>query len=333
MTGVRVDIRLYPPGLSTDMPGPALRLAMALVGVAVVTVYAAAALGGYLLLSWLFRTPLDLGVALAAVASLTVLGGYLGYRVGTARLLARVGATELPRRRASALHRRLDRLAAAMDVHPPPLLVADLGAPNAMSIGGPRSAAIVLDRSLLGLLTLDELEGILAHEMAHVESNDAFVQTLAASAARSLAGLLFALLLPVVLLVVGVGRAAAWFAGRPAQASVTSRRLLRGVELGVGLVLSLVTLLVLSYSRRRELAADERAAEVTGRPAALARALVKMHAATNPTRGLRSLLTIHGDEREGWHRLVSTHPPVRERIERLVEADRRWLVRERGAFG
>lgn len=96
--------------------------------------------------------------------------------------------------------------------------MADIGAPNALSIGGPRSGVIVLDRRLLTLLTMDELEGILAHELAHLERRDAFVQTLAVSAMRTLAALVFLLLLPVTLIGIGTARAVAWLAGQPQHA-------------------------------------------------------------------------------------------------------------------
>lgn len=311
------------------MNRPGYRIAMAVVGVGVFLVYALAALGGYLILEWLVSAPTDLGLTLAVVVGLTLVGGYVSYEVGTRRLLESIGATDLPRRRAASLYRRYDRLAAAIGVSPPRLLVGDLGAPNAMSIGGPRSGVIVVDRSLFDLLTLDELEGILAHELAHVESHDTFVQTMAVNVMQSLTGLLFVLFLPVTLLTVGYARALAWFAGRPERAAEVSRTMTLLVQIVVGLLLSVVTLAILAYGRRREFAADARAAAVTGRPAALARALAKIHRAANPDWGIRSLLTIHGDERSGLRRWFSTHPPVAERIERLVTAERRWQIWER----
>ncbi|MFC7133307.1 MULTISPECIES: M48 family metalloprotease [Salinibaculum] len=298
-----------------------VRALMALVGIAVFVVYGSAAIGGYLLLSWLFAEPPDLLTALGIVAALTVVAGYLSYRFGTARLLGGLHVRELPRSRAPEVYRRLDRLCGEMDVTPPPLLVADLGAPNALSLGGPRRGTLVVDRSLLGLLTIDELEGILAHELAHMETYDTFLQTLAVSTMRSLAGLLSLFLLPLVLVLHGTDRALAWVRGRPTDRRPgLAGRLRRGVEMLVGVLLSVATLAFLAYSRRREFRADERAAEVTGKPVALARALSKIQRATDPTWGLRSLLYIHGDEQDdSLRRLFSTHPPVEDRVDRLVE--------------
>ncbi|MEF8786340.1 MAG: M48 family metalloprotease [Haloarculaceae archaeon] len=303
-----------------------IRLFMVLVGVAVFTVYAAAALGGYLLLTWLIAEPPDLVTGLVAVGVFTVTVAYLSYRVGTQRLLSTVQAVELSRRRAPTLYRRLERLSLEMDVDQPPILVANLGVPNALSLGGPRKGVIVLDQSLLSLLTIDELEGILAHELAHMESYDTFVQTLAVSLMRSLVGVLTLFLLPLLLLLHGIDRAMAWILGRPANRRPGLAGLIKqSIQTVVGLVLSVGTLLFLAYSRRREFAADSRAANVTGNPVALARALSKIHRATSPKRGIHSLLYIHGDESEddGLQRLLSTHPPIEDRVEQLLDrADR-----------
>lgn len=304
-----------------------MRAFMALVGVSLLVAYLALAGLGLLVIDWLLAEPPDLGVTLVVVAGLTIVAGYVSYRLGSARLLAGIQARELPRRRAPAVYRRRDRLCRRMDLAAPPLLVADIGAPNALSIGGPRAGVIVFDRRLLSLLTVDELEGIMAHELAHLESRDAFIQTLAVSTFRTLAGFLYLLFLPITLVAVGVARAAAWIAGRPELAPNVAALARRGVELLVGMGLSVLTLLLLAYSRRREYVADDRAVAVTGNPRALARALAKIHRAASPDWGLQSLLTIHGDESEtDWRRLVSTHPPIRERIERLVAADQRSLV-------
>lgn len=303
------------------MRGVWVRVFMVLVGVAVFTVYATAALGGYLLLTWVFATPPDLLTALLAVGAFTLTAAYLSYRFGTRQLLSSLQAVELPRRHSPALYRRLDRLCLEMDVAQPPVLVADLGVPNALSLGGPRAGVVVVDQSLLSLLTIDELEGILAHELAHMESYDTFVQTLAVSLLRSLAGFLTVLLLPVLLLLQGIDRAMAWIGGRPADRRPgVAGHIKRGIQTLVVVLLSIATLLFLAYSRRREYAADGRAVEVTGKPVALARALSKIYRATDPERGLHSLLYIHGDESEkdGLSHLLSTHPPIEKRVDQLL---------------
>jgi heat shock protein HtpX len=303
------------------MGGAGRRWLLGLVGIAVFAVYAAGAAGSYLLLSWLLSDPSGLVVAVTVTALLALVAGYLSYRHGPARVLAGIESAELPRRRAPGVYRRLDGLAREMDVQAPPILVADLGVPNALSLGGPRHGVVVLDRAVLSLLTVDELEGILAHELAHMERNDTFVQTLAVTLLRTLAGVLSLVVLPLLLLARGVDRGSAWASGRPdAGSDGLAGDLQRGVTVLVSLVLGPLVLALLAHARRREFAADRRAAEVTGRPAALARALSKIHRAANPEWGIRSLLYVTGERRrsEGMGRVLSTHPPIEERIERLV---------------
>jgi heat shock protein HtpX len=289
------------------------------VGVAILVVYLGLAWVLAIGYAWLLSNPPDPFAVVLGLGVAALLTGAASYHLGTARLLAGVETRELPRRRARTLYRRRDRLCHELGIDPPSLLVADLGAPNALSIGGPRGSAVILDRRLFSLLSTEELEGILAHELAHVEGRDAFLQTLAVSAMRTLSGAVFLVLLPVTLAAVGVGRATAWISGRPDKATDVAALATLGIELLVGLLMSVVTLALLARSRRREFDADARAAGLTGRPRALARALVKIHRAAEPGWGLRSLLTIHGDESEtGWRRRLSTHPPVEARVERLL---------------
>ncbi len=298
------------------------RALFAAVGLAVLGVYlgfAGLLAIGYI---WVLANPPDpVAVALGVVVAVLVTA-YASYYVGTARILAGVETRELSPRRAPSLYRQRDRLCQDLGIAPPSLLVADLGAPNALSIGGPRNSVIILDRRLFSLLSAEELEGILAHELAHVEGRDAFLQTLAVSVMRTLAGVGFLLLLPVTLAAIGIGRATAWITGRPERAPDVAALATLGVELLVGLVLSVITLALLARSRRREFDADNRAAELTRQPRALARALVKINRAADPGWGLRSLLTIHGNESDAeWRRWLSTHPPVEERVARLVEGE------------
>ncbi|UPV73650.1 M48 family metalloprotease [Halorussus limi] len=305
-----------------------LRVLMGLVGLSLLVAYAGVAFLGYRLLAavWLARG--DVLEVVLWTTGLTVALGYLSYRFSTGRLLSQVNAADLPRNRAPAVHARLDRLADAMDVTRPRLLVGRMGAPNAMALGGMRGGVVVLDRSVFFLLSGDELEALLAHELAHLESKDSLVQTLAYSAGQSVVWVVVALALPFVLVGSGLRRALDWLRGRPpadAFAPVASLRGRVGRVVMVGFVA--LTLVLLAHSRRREYAADDRAATVTGDSLALARALRKIERATKPRWAMSSPLYVRGDEEGTLTRLLSTHPDMDERIDRLVErADR-----ERGA--
>jgi heat shock protein HtpX len=304
------------------MRHPAVRLLMFVVGVVVATVYAVVAYLGYELLAALVSTRLDLATVAVAVCLATVLFGTVSYWTGTRQVLAAVGAVQLPRERAPGVYSRRDRLCAAMDIDPPAVYVAGFQRPNALALGGARRGAVVVDRTLFRVLDGDEFEALLAHELAHLESYDSLVQTLAYSLLRSLAGLLLLVVAPLVLLMQGFARGAAWAAGRPRSHRSVFGLARALIERGVATVLLVLTLPLLALSRRREFAADARAAEITD-PLALARALRKIERASQPGWGLLSLLYTRGDERDddagGLSGLLSTHPDTDERVRRLLE--------------
>jgi heat shock protein HtpX len=307
----------------------ALRLLMAAVGLAVLAAY----VGGALLVAASVRSLWVEGGSLptlvALFVALSMVAGYLGYRFGTGRLLAGLDAFELERGRAPGLYRRVDDLAARMDVDSPTILVARLRAPNAFAIGG-GDGVVVVDRTLFRLLAPAELEAIVAHELAHLASRDGLVQTLAHSALRAVAGPVLLVSFPFLLALTGVARGAAWIAGRPsAWRETLPGRLRLWVAQGLSALLLVGTLLVLARSRRREFAADDRAAAATGDPLALARGLRRIERASTPPRGLFAPLGAP-EEEHPLGRLLATHPATDERVERLLERaerDRREGVR------
>lgn len=298
----------------------ALRALMVAVGLSVLAFYGLAAwLAVELLVAvWANRPPLP--TTLAIVAATTLLFGYLSYQFSTARILASLDAAEVPRRRAPDLHRRLDRIADRMAIDRPRLLVADMPLPNALSLGGARNGVVVLDRALLRILAPAELDGIVAHECAHLESRDSLIQTLAYSVTRTVVGLVTVVLLPALLFAAGLAQAEAWIRGRPHRRGPTGLDQVHAlVGSVVAVVLLALTVLVRAHSRRREFAADERAADVTGQPVALARALRKIERVSDPDWGLLSPLYTRGDEDGTLARILSTHPATDDRVERLVE--------------
>lgn len=303
------------------MRRPVLRALMVVVGVATLAVYLAGAYLAYLLARtvWALR-PSAPTLALALVVSTLVLA-YVSYRVNTARILHGSAVRELPPGRAPGVYRRVRAYSEKLGIDPPRLLVADLGGPNALALGGGLGrGAVLVDRRLFGLLARDELTAILAHELAHIRHRDSLVQTFGYSAVQTLAGLAVLALAPVLVVVEGLARGLAWVRGRPADWERTiPGRIQRGVTGAVAAGLFALTLGLLALSRRRELAADDRAVDVTGDPLALARALRKIERATDPLPGLRSSLYVRGDEDGTLTRLLSTHPGIDERVERLRE--------------
>jgi heat shock protein HtpX len=274
-----------------------------------------------------FLSP-GLATLLAYVLVLTVGFGYATYRIGTRRLLAGLNPRRLPRRRYPEVHRRFDELADELGVHGPRLLVADVGTPNALSFGGRRNGYVVVDPRLLRLLTRDELAGVLAHELAHLRSRDSVVQSTAYSLVRTVGTAVSLLALPVVAAAILLRRLVRTLSGRPTRhprrefAAVRYRTIQATV-----VVLIALTAVTRAFSRRREYRADERAAAATGQPLALARALRKIDRAATTPEDLLAQLTISGDEEGTLTRLLATHPPMDERVERL----RRWAQAQRDA--
>lgn len=281
-------------------------------------------LGGYLGAAYLLYRGLALVVG--ALDPLTIVGallvstlfsGYLSYRLGPTGLLRSLDARPLGPERAPRLHRRIDALAGSMDLEQPDVFVASLGAPNALAMGSSRRGALVLDVGLFRLLDADELTAILAHELAHLESDDGLVRALVSSAVQTILGVVLVLAAPLALALTGVGYGLALLTGRRDNSVLRVRAALGA---GVGLAVFLITALARARSRRREIAADDRAAAVTGDPLALARALRRIERASQPRIGPFRIPVQR--EETALERVLSTHPATDERIERLAERAR-----------
>ncbi|RLM53758.1 peptidase M48 [Halobellus sp. Atlit-31R] len=295
-----------------------------MIGVAVVAFYGLLALGSVLLLTALWRLrPSPVAVLFGVVAG-TFLAAYLSLRLGTRRVLDSVDAWELSESRAPAVYDILDELVASMAVDRPRLLVARLGMPNALALATTGRGTLVVDASLFGLLDSAEFEALLAHELAHLERHDSLVQTTALSLAQFVVVTLELILSPVVFLLTGAAVALAWFEGDPrAWAETAPGRARAKIETGLALLGVAATLFLRAHARKREFAADARAAEVTGRPLALASALRKLDRATAPDVGSLSPLWTHGEvpseEERRLREYLSSHPRIEDRIERLRE--------------
>jgi len=214
-------------------------------------------------------------------------------------VLGMVGARELVPGEAPLLHSTVERLAAAAGVAKPKLYVIPDGFPRALSAGrGPRSAVVCVSTGLLQALPPEELEGVVAHEIAHARRRDVLVQVTAVVIAVSL---------------VEASRIGGW--------------LQRALLFAFGPVAAAFVHLLLSP--KRELAADERAAGLCGSPHGLAAALLRLEQASElvsfrSTPASEPLYTINPFEEEGLAALFSTHPPVAERVRRLRALDPDW---------
>ena len=268
----------------------------------------------------------DLPAMLLFAGASALVFGYVSYRMSTKRLLERLDVTPLSEIRSPGIQASIDRLTHRMGIERPDVFIARLGQPNAFALG---SGTLVIDYSLVRLLAPAELEGVLAHELAHLEGYDGLLQTLAMILLRMVATLVLVVVLPVMV-VVSLG---CWglslIAGRPVRGPTSVGS---GVRRGLGrVVVGLFvapTLVLQAYSRRREYAADRRAVSVLDEPLALARALEKIQRANEPS-GLFSWLFPTRDRREDrtpLERAFASHPPTDERVSRVREAAKSALT-------
>jgi heat shock protein HtpX len=227
------------------------------------------------------------GLILFAFCSL--LGAAAVYAAGDRALLGMLGARPFALAEQPLLRSTADRLAATLGVAPPRLYLLDDGFPRGLAVGrGPRSATIAVSTGLLGALPPDELEGVLAHELAHVRTRDVLTQTF---------GVLFAVTL------VEASRVGGWFS--------------RALLFLLAPVASAFTHLLLSP--RRELEADRLAAAATGKPHDLADALLRLDRASELVEFAASpatepLYIVNPFEEDGLARMFLTHPPLERRV-------------------
>ncbi len=200
----------------------------------------------------------------------------------------------------------VERITQRVGLPMPKIYVIPTESPNAFATGrNPKHASVAVTQGILKLLNDEELQGVLAHEIGHVNNRDILISSVAATLAGAITWL----------------RYGAMFGG------LGNRDERRGGGLGALLMLILApiaaTLIQLAVSRSREYQADATGAQFTGNPYALASALSKLDAysrrlpmvATPSTAHLFIIQPLLG---MNFGSLFSTHPPIAKRIERLT---------------
>jgi heat shock protein HtpX len=224
---------------------------------------------------------------------------------------------------APELHAIVERLSVLADERKPDIVLVPEAQPNSWMVTRRRARPrLHITEGLIERLEPAELQAVIAHEIAHLVNRDAAVMTVVSGpgvalrrAARTLSRAQDHRHTDVLSAIVAALLMFSW-----------------GVSLVGAAIGRLSHLGVCSLSRYRELAADTGAAVLTGRPAALASALVKISdgLAALPRKDLRSvagrdpfhLLPVAGTANGWWERLVATHPPSAVRIERLIQLER-----------
>jgi heat shock protein HtpX len=216
-----------------------------------------------------------------------------------------VSAAEAPR-----LHAIVDRLVARSGLPKPALYVIPEAAPNAFATGrNPQHSAVAVTQGMLQAMDEEEVEGVVAHELAHVKNRDILISSIAATIAGAVSMLAY------------FAQWGAMFGG------LGGRHDERGSNpialLAMAILAPIAALIIqMAISRSREYAADATGAQMAGNPFGLARALEKLGAlnrrvpmSANPaTAHLFIVAPLSGG---GMLQLFSTHPPLEERIRRL----------------
>jgi heat shock protein HtpX len=225
--------------------------------------------------------------------------------------LASMGAHVVTPQEAPQFHALIDRLCVQANLPKPRVAIAQQSMPNAFAVGrSPKTATVCATTGLLELLTPAELEGVMAHELTHVQNRDVMVMTIASFFAS------------IASFIVQIGF---WFGGWGGDDEDSGPSWL--VVIAVSALVYVISFVLLqALSRYREFAADRGSAIITGRPSALISALMKI--AGNMQRIPQQDLRAANSELAAFYifppkakttvaTLFATHPPLEKRIAAL----------------
>ncbi len=231
------------------------------------------------------------------------------------------GAKIVSREQFPELHDLVERIVARNNLSKPRIAVINSRMPNAFATGKtPKSSIVAVTTGLMDQLDTEELEGVIAHELAHIKNRDVLILTLAS---------IFSM---IAWYLMRFGMYGAMFGGGGGGYGR------RGNEGGAAMLLILLIailtwiasfLIIRAISRYREYVADRDGALITGKPSKLASALLKISGTMKriPTRDLREVegmnafFIIPALSGDALTNLFSTHPPVAQRVKKLMEME------------
>ncbi len=260
--------------------------------------------------------PLGTGNWTITIATVIGTGIYvlIQYFAGSGEALAMSGARQIQKADDPRLYRIVENLAITKGLPMPKVYIIDDEAPNAFATGmKPDSASVAATTGLLAMMDDNELEGVMAHEMGHVENFDIRLNTI------------------VFAMVVAIGMLAdilirmTWFSGGRGRSNSSGGNPILMVIGIAALVISplVASLIQAAISRQREYLADATGAMTTRNPEGLASALEKLGQYGRPMRKQNSSMAhmwFSDPSKPGvMDRLFGTHPPIFDRVQRLRE--------------
>jgi heat shock protein HtpX len=259
-------------------------------------------------------------ISITVVASIMIL---LQWYFSDKIVLWSSGAKIVTRDQYPQLHDVIERIIARNNLPKPKIAVINTRMPNAFATGkGKRSSVVAVTTGLLDLLEPEELEGVLAHELTHIRNRDVLVLTLAS------------LFSTVAWYLMQFGFYGGMGYGYGYGYGYGGRDRNNAGALAIVVIVAMLTwvisfLIIRAISRYREFSADRGSAQMTGKPAKLANALMKISGNMQriPTKdlrqaeGLNAFFIIPAMSGSTIVNLFSTHPPVEKRIQRLMEME------------
>jgi heat shock protein HtpX len=255
----------------------------------------------------LFAAGAGVGIMVVIIAGLLAAQFFLSDKLA----LRATGAKEVTAEQAPGLHAMIERLCIQADLPKPRIAVADTDVPNAFAMGrSPKNAVVCATTGIMSTLQPHELEGVMAHELAHVKNRDVMIMTIASFFAS------------VASMITQFGF---FFGGAFGGGDEDSGPGFLVVLLVSFAVYVISFFLMLALSRYREFTADRTGALFTGRPSALASALMHISDAMQrvPEQDLREVgrmnafFIVPTSVKSTVATLFATHPPMEKRIERL----------------
>src|SRR4029077_18572116 len=250
------------------------------------------------------------GMLLAFVMAMVMTMGSYGF--SNKIVLSRYGAKPVEEAQAPGLYRIVRTLATRASIPMPRIYLLPEETPNAFATGrNPQHAAVAVTEGILRIMSEDELEGVLAHELSHVKNRDTLTMAIAATLAGAITYMAH---MAQWAMIFGGGR-------RDGEDREGGGGVLGGLLMIVLAPLA-ATLIQLAVSRAREYQADASGAHMAGQPWGLAKALEKLDVASrmapmDATPATAHLFIVNPLTGGGWTTLFSTHPPIAERVARL----------------
>lgn len=273
----------------------------------------------FILLAGLTALLLVIGQALAGRQGLyfalfmALIMNFVGYWFSDKIALAMSGAREVSQDQAPDLHQMVERLSVQAGLPKPRVYVIPQDTPNAFATGrNPEHAAVAVTEGILRILKPQEVEGVLAHELSHIKNRDILISSVAAVIAGAISYLAM------------MARWGAIFGGGQSDDDEGGG----GGNMIGALLLAIVApmaamLIQMAISRSREYVADATGAKIIGAGRPLANALLKleeynkqMPMQVNPATA--QMYIVNPLSGQGLMRLFSTHPPIEERVARLM---------------